>query len=238
MDSPPPVPPGTEPSTTEPLTFDRAEYETPPPARAACSLCGDHALLEFWRCGANQLCEACSRKLKREGLPPVPNAFLRALVLGAGAAVLGAGVWYGIRKATGYDLGLIGLAVGWFVGQAVRRGTGNRGGWLYQTLAIALVYLAIASTYVPYVYRDLVQPTDAGESISGEIAFVLSCVFSLAAPFLSGVFGIVIAGVALYEAWKLNKRPEYVVEGPFSISAPVPRPAGAASTAVTDGATP
>jgi hypothetical protein len=49
--------------------------------------------------------------------------------------------------------------------------------------------------------------------------------FAFAAPFLSGasnIIGILIIGIALYEAWKLNKR--VPVSGPFQFAAEPPTP--------------
>ena len=46
---------------------------------------------------------------------------------------------------------------------------------------------------------------------------------SMAMPFLLGfdnLMGLLIIAIALYEAWKLNKRPTLAVTGPFRVSAP------------------
>jgi hypothetical protein len=48
--------------------------------------------------------------------------------------------------------------------------------------------------------------------------------FACAAPFLAGaqnLFGLVIIGIGMYEAWKLNKRVPLVISGPHAIA---PRP--------------
>jgi hypothetical protein len=44
--------------------------------------------------------------------------------------------------------------------------------------------------------------------------------FAAAAPLLAGFsnfMGWIIIGIALYEAWKLNKRPKIVFQGPFPV---------------------
>lgn len=236
----------TRPVAAEPLTFDRAEYEAPPPAEVTCVLCRQRVVHEFFRCNGQPLCGECARQLDARGLPPVRGAFARALGLGVLAAIAGAAVWYGIRAVTGFELGLIGVAVGWFVGAAVRRGSGARGGWLYQALAIVLVYVAIASTYVPYVLEGVRQgeTPETADAIKNVLLFVFACFIALAAPFLiafadvtSGLIGFVILGIALFEAWKLNKRPELIVEGPFPLATPVaaaPALTAAASVAPTE----
>ena len=228
----------------EPLTFERAEFEAQP-AEVTCALCGQRVVREYFRCNAQPLCAECAAQLKSQGLPQVPAAFARALGLGVLAAIAGAGVWYGIRAATGYEIGLVGIAVGWFVGVAVRRGSGARGGWLYQTLAIALVYVAIASTYVPYVLAGFAKDAspEMATGLGRAILIVFAIAYSLIVPFLlpfedpEFLIGVLILGFAVYEAWKMNKRPELVVEGPLPLTLPTPpalAPVTAASVAVTD----
>jgi hypothetical protein len=62
---------------------------------------------------------------------------------------------------------------------------------------------------------------DKKESVSaGELALAVAMVFGLAfaAPFLAGVknvIGILIIGIALYEAWKINRK--VPISGPFRI---------------------
>jgi hypothetical protein len=58
---------------------------------------------------------------------------------------------------------------------------------------------------------------------TGEIAFAILFLLALAciAPFLAGienVIGIVIIGIGLYEAWKLNRRTELVITGPHMLT--------------------
>ena len=62
------------------------------------------------------------------------------------------------------------------------------------------------------------------------IAVVLILAIACAAPFLAGfenVIGIVIIGIGLYEAWKLNRRTEVTITGPHAISHSSVRTTGA-----------
>ena len=61
------------------------------------------------------------------------------------AAAAGAVLYYLVTRTTGYNIGLISVLVGFMVGAAVRKGTGNRGGLLYQFLALFLTYMAIGA---------------------------------------------------------------------------------------------
>jgi hypothetical protein len=40
--------------------------------------------------------------------------------------------------------------------------------------------------------------------------------------FDGGVMGFIILLIALYEAWKINKKPEIEIQGPFATPAAVP----------------
>src|SRR5205814_71234 len=79
----------------------------------------------------------------------------RAIVAGFVAAIAGALLWWGVRKITGYEVGLISIAIGVGVGKAVRWGSRSRGGWAYQLLAILLTYGAVAGNYMPDAYQAI-----------------------------------------------------------------------------------
>jgi hypothetical protein len=55
-------------------------------------------------------------------------------------------------------------------------------------------------------------------------------VAGFAMPFLGGIMSVVIFGIALYEAWKINKRARIFFDGPFALGAPAPAVAPPAST--------
>jgi hypothetical protein len=161
-------------------------------------------------------------------------------------------IWWGIRKATGYEIGLIAVVVGLMVGGAVRAGSRGRGGIGYQLLAMALTYSCITSTYIPEVYGALkkqheerssttqptTNPADDEEiknmSLPRKVAvfvifFLILFVIALVAPVLAGfqnIIGLLIIAFALWEAWKINKRVVLNFAGPFSLNmSPPPPPA-------------
>jgi hypothetical protein len=222
MDAPSPAGP------VEGLSFDRAEFAPSKP----CSICRQVPPEEYFTSGTATLCRSCLDNARKFGLHDGRGGFARALGLGALAALGGTLVWYLIWKTTGYELALIGIAVGWAVGSAVRRGSGARGGWKYQTLAMALTYLSIVGSYIAPIVEglreSLAEQGDPAATLEVQ-HYLFAGGIALIAPFLAGaknVMGIVIIGVAMYEAWKLNKRPEIVFQGPFQVGAP-PAPATA-----------
>lgn len=67
-----------------------------------------------------------------------------ALVLGLGAAVVSALLWYVIVVLTNYQLGLVAIAVGWLVAQGVMRGAGGKRGPRLQAMSVAGTLVALA----------------------------------------------------------------------------------------------
>ncbi len=204
------------------LRFDRAEYDEVAPADFRCSACGESVWKTYYAVNGQTFCERCKADLEMSASRGSGAArFLKAALLGFGAGAVGAGVWYAVRATTGYELGLIAIGVGFIVGAAVRKGSGGRGGWRYQTLAIFLTYFSIVSTYVPDVmsgFREMAEKEQ--EAVVVSIPFVLAIAF--AAPFLGGVqniMGIVIIGIALYEAWKMNRAVPLEITGPHRVGA-------------------
>ena len=80
-----------------------------------------------------------------------------------------------------------------------------------------------AAAAAPSETADTIQSEPTG-TLPTVIAVVLILAIACAAPFLAGfenVIGIVIIGIGLYEAWKLNRRPSVTVTGPTQ--SPTPR---------------
>jgi hypothetical protein len=140
-------------SEDDELQFEQAEYsdaDGTEPGPSACSACG--AALVGWYCEVNAaiVCPRCTEELEAAMTGGSGAArFARATAYGVLAAAAGSAIWYGIRAATGYEIGLIAIVVGLMVGLAVRAGTARRGGWLYQILAVLLTYSSVAATWVP-----------------------------------------------------------------------------------------
>ncbi|HEU4828187.1 MAG TPA: hypothetical protein VFT04_03225, partial [Gemmatimonadales bacterium] len=138
---------------------------------------------------------------------------------GLGGAVAGAALYYAILAITGYEIGLVAIAVGWLVGRAVQLGARNRGGWLYQGLAVILTYLAIVSTYIPYILEGVAGGAEA--SSIGIAGYATLLLISIAAPFLAGIeniIGLLIIGFALWQAWHMNAPRRLAITGPYAVA--------------------
>jgi hypothetical protein len=244
-------------SEVEELQFERAEFDN---ASTECANCRQPLAGFYFDVNGHTVCEACRYQLEAQmtGGSGAGRA-LRAIGAGVGAAALGAILYYAIAAITGYEFGLIAIVVGYAVGAAVRWGSNGRGGWHYQTLAMALTYLAIVATYIPPIIQgiraaqeaQLATPAENSTPASDDatavtrvaerepqpqaaeqpeappsadamvMALLLLLAFASAAPFLAGfenIMGLVIIGIGLYEAWKLNRRAVFTITGPHTIA--------------------
>jgi hypothetical protein len=84
--------------------------------------------------------------------------------------VAGFAIYFGVLKATGYEIGLISIVVGLLVGGAVRKGAGGRGGWVYQLLAVFLTYTAIVASYTAVVIPGLLAQMEADRAANNGAA--------------------------------------------------------------------
>jgi hypothetical protein len=264
-------------SDTAALQFDHAEFQ-PGAEPMTCAICKERIFRSYFQINDTLACATCRYRLEQTGVEGSGvGRFLRAAGAGLAAAVGGAVLYYAISALTGYEFGLIAIVVGFAVGRAVQWGSSGRGGWRYQTLAMVLTYIAIASTYIPAIIHAIREsPTETSVSAAAPdasstpgapatpdaspapaaaspapaapvespaeratfgtfvLAMALLLAFACAAPFLAGaqnVIGLVIIGIGMYEAWKLNRHVPIVISGPHAI-APV-APAVPAAPAVS-----
>ena len=159
------------PTNDDALQFDRAQpVSDDATASTLCTGCKRAITGTYFEIGGKIFCEQCREAVIRtfQGGSPI-GRFLKALFLGLIAAIFCSAGWLLIVKVTGYAIGLVAIVVGVVVGLAVRKGTGGRGGWVYQGMAVILTYLAISASYVP----DIVEAFSVGE-VERETALVKS----------------------------------------------------------------
>lgn len=210
---------------SESLQFDRAEFSADTPARVVCTACSKEVVQSYYELAGSIICSHCRENRERAldgwGL----GRFLRAAAVGLAAGVAGAAVWYGVRVVTNYELGLLAIAVGFAVGKAVSWGSSGKGGWLYQLLALVLTYTSIVMNYVPDIVQAMMEGVPGPVPVS---AYLAAFIFSFTVPFLGGaenIIGMLIIAFGLYEAWKLNKRVDAAMTGPYAVApAAIPAP--------------
>src|SRR5262249_47812004 len=98
--------------------------------------------------------------------------FIRATVFGTAAAVAGFGIYFGVMKLAKLEIGLISILVGLMVGAAVRSGSQNRGGWVYQLFAGFLAASAIVASYTamvaPQIFAGIKEKGAANAAAGGQ----------------------------------------------------------------------
>lgn len=258
-----PTPGSTDGSAN--LQFDRAESGTAAATASACVLCKKPLTTTYFEVNGKTVCPDCRTRLDAHWNAGSPaGRFLKALGLGAGAAVIGAAIYYVVGALTHAYWGIVAIVVGFLVGKAVRRGSNGRGGWRYQALAMALTYCSLVAAYAPPIFKAIGEQVDhtasqvadttgaaativplAAESAAARTAntptagsatqpkapgagaiitaFVLLAGLVLAAPIVSAIdspIGFILIAIALYEAWKFNRRATYTITGPYRVAAP------------------
>ena len=250
----------TDPAAGTPdqsLQFDHVERAGQTPG-LACSICQRPIAASYYEVNGKVTCLACRGQIMAAwNRGSSAQRFAKALGLGAAAAALGAGAYFGIEALTGYEFGLVAVVVGLLVGAAVRKGSSGRGGWRYQLLAMFLTYSAVVATDSTLIARELRKELRArsdsagvaldssarraespaavttaattGHARPGPLALLFGIAFLLAlayaAPVIIGFSSplhLLIAGFALYEAWKLNRGVALRVSGPYQASRAVP----------------
>lgn len=213
-----PPEPDNQLQTTDDLQFDTAEptAAVSVPART-CIGCKRPITDTYYAVRGNAICPSCRAAL----VAPLPGSeagrVLKAIVTGVGAGLLGAAIWYAIRRFAHLQLGLVAVMVGFMVGNAVRKASGNRGGVGYQVLAVALTYLCVAANWLPDIL-EIFAGRFHKNAIGLEIVKVTMAVLSL--PVLlckTDPILLLIIGFAFYQAWKLNKPRSLSITGPYQV---------------------
>jgi len=136
------------------------------------------------------------------------SGYPRALLFGAGAALVGLAFYASFTIITHFYIGYVALAVGWMVGQAMMKGSGGVGGTRYQITAVALTYAAISLASIPI---HIARALSAGVTIDWASLSGSLLIGAIAGPFLRlqtgayGVIGLVILFVGLRVAFRLTR---------------------------------
>lgn len=230
--------------------FDVVEAVTPV-GTAPCAECRGPIVDTYYEADHGVICAACHARLASSVTNvSTQGRFSRALVFGIAAAAAGAAIYFAVLAATGREVVFVVLVVGFMVGKAVRVAARGRGGRRFQWLAVVLTYLAIVTTYVPFVLKGFsrssavatttgvaspgvggdsflavgtpVPTSEAASSSLGESTVDLGALLLLAvaAPVLEGlghVVSLIVIGCALAQAWRMNRRIDIPITGPYHV---------------------
>jgi uncharacterized protein (DUF983 family) len=213
-----------------------------------CQFCRQPISRRYYRVNSAMACAACGERAQHE-LPKDSHAlFVRGLIFGIGAAILGLILYATVEIATGWIIGYVSLAVGYIIGKGIKLGSKGAGGRKYQIAAVILTYAAVSLAAVPVLISEQIKARDArraaevqqpADSASDQqqpeppgqprmglgTALLQLTMVGLASPFLElqdpvhGVIGLVILFVGIRIAWRLAAGTDAQVFGPFE-SAP------------------
>jgi len=190
--------------------FLTAEYRKAEPAQL-CGLCGRRigVGIRSYVLNSKLVCARCEAAAN----PTSSTPFVRGILFGTGAAILGLAFYAGFTIVTHFYFGYVAVVVGWLVAKAMMMGSRGEGGTRYQVAAMVLTYAAISLASVPILIAKVVQDAaDNGTSTNiewGKVAGKLIA-WGIASPFLGlragfwGVVGLVILLVGLRIAWRVT----------------------------------
>jgi hypothetical protein len=222
--------------------FETAEYAQAP-GTVSCEFCKQTLAGTYYRVNDHLACASCAAHV-RNGVPKDSHAaFVRALMFGIPAAIVGLIVYAAFEIMTGWVIGYLALAVGYLVAKAMLLGSGGLGGRRYQIVAVILTYAAVSMAAIPVGLSQMREArkaqATAGQSASTDgqssetpqtpkekmgagQALAYLAFLGLASPFLelqspvSGLIGLVILYVGLQIAWKMTAgRPVPQITGPY-----------------------
>jgi len=147
---------------------------------------------------------------------------VNALLYGLGAGVIAGGIWFAIVMVTQRELGVVAVAVGWLVGQAVVLGSGRKRGLRLQLLSV-LIALATMAGAEYFILREAVvaylgEQVGATQAATLPVFMPLDLAFDLMTSAIQDdPLELVFWGIALYAAFRVPAlRP---------VAAPKPAPA-------------
>lgn len=224
--------------------FATAEYAAKP-AEVTCKSCAQMISGPFYRVNQAPTCADCTQRLQQETLQDSHKAFVRGVLFGVGAALIGFGIYVAFALTTGLVSGFVSLAVGYLVSKAIVMGSRGVGGRRYQIAAVVLTYMAVSLAAVPIAvsvhkqHRSAQQHAQASDRaatpaaapapasapaprMSFAKAVGMLALLGLASPFLAmadpmhGIIGLIILLVGMRIAWRLTSAK------PLDISGPIP----------------
>jgi hypothetical protein len=223
------------PSSKDDLQFTTAEPASSNTAAAApgrtCIVCRQPIVSTYFALRDKVLCPTCCERVMAPPRGSKAGRLIKASFMGLGAGLVGALIWFAVRRVAHVELGLVAVLVGFMVGKAVRKGSGGRGGVGYQIMAVAITYFCIAANYMPDLLEAVLDGPNrailAGHPmLMAQVAWIVLKT-ALTLPFQAGaenLIGLLIIGFALWEAWKFNVYRPLPISGPYQMG-PGPAPA-------------
>jgi hypothetical protein len=141
----------------ESLQFQKAEYADP---RRKCAICTSVIENSYFQLSGQTICSGCAETVGPRLSRPGNSMVLRGLLYGAGAALACSICYAIITMATGMELAIAAIAVGYLIGRAVRIGSHGLGGRRCQIIAVILTYLSITTSYLPLLVKGMQEQVE------------------------------------------------------------------------------
>jgi hypothetical protein len=180
--------------------FDVVEAVTPV-GTAPCAECRGPIADTYYEVDETVICAACHTRMVASLTKPASSSLARATTFGLIGAMLAAAMYFGISAATRRDAVVTLVIAGLVVGKAVRIGARRQRGLRFQWLAVALTYIAIGTTYLPFVMKGFSRSSAAQDSTAVAIPGMEGLVATVpaAAPVTPPQRSLGAAGVDLVE---------------------------------------
>src|SRR5579864_6586728 len=130
-----------------------------------CVSCNQPLTARYYRVNTRMACEGCVQELERRQPSDSHTGYVRGLLFGIGAAIVGMIFYAGFTIVTGIYIGYVSLAVGWLVGKAIMLGSKGIGGRRYQIAAVILTYAAVSIAAVPIAISYHLKAKSQTESV-------------------------------------------------------------------------
>jgi len=130
-----------------------------------CVSCNQPLTARYYRVNTRMACEGCVQELERRQPSDSHTGYVRGLLFGVGAAIVGMAGYAAFTILTGIYIGYVSLAVGWLVGKATMLGSKGIGGRRYQIAAVILTYAAVSIAAVPIAISYHLKAKSQVESV-------------------------------------------------------------------------
>jgi hypothetical protein len=130
-----------------------------------CVSCNQPLAARYYRVNTRMACEGCVQELERRQPADSHAGYVRGMLFGVGAAIVGMAGYAGFTILTGLYIGYVSLAVGWLVGKAIMLGSKGIGGRRYQIAAVILTYAAVSIAAVPIAISYHLKAKSQTESV-------------------------------------------------------------------------
>jgi hypothetical protein len=130
-----------------------------------CVSCNQPLTARYYRVNTRMACEGCVQELERRQPADSHAGYVRGMIFGIGAAIVGMSGYAGFTILTGLYIGYVSLAVGWLVGKAIMLGSKGIGGRRYQIAAVILTYAAVSLAAVPIAISYHLKAKSQSESV-------------------------------------------------------------------------